>query len=92
MEFEYEPAKSAANKDKHGIDFEDARTLWRDDDGITLEASFVAETPYLLVAVLDEKLWTAVHTIQNANIRIISVRRARQDETEAYRNNLGRRV
>nr|WP_283171045.1 hypothetical protein [Curtanaerobium respiraculi] len=36
MEFEYDPAKSASNKLKHGIDFEDGKALW--DDPIALEA------------------------------------------------------
>ena len=30
MEFEFDPAKSAANKDKHGIDFVEAQALWLD--------------------------------------------------------------
>jgi uncharacterized DUF497 family protein len=29
MEFDYAPAKSASNKDKHGIDLADAKALWR---------------------------------------------------------------
>ena len=28
MEFEYDPAKSRANAQKHGIDFEQAKALW----------------------------------------------------------------
>jgi hypothetical protein len=31
MGFEYDPAKSAENKRKHGIDFEEAQILWGDD-------------------------------------------------------------
>jgi uncharacterized protein len=30
MHFEYDPAKSEANAEKHGIDFEEAQTLWDD--------------------------------------------------------------
>ena len=30
MEFEYDPDKSAENKRKHGIDFEEAQALWAD--------------------------------------------------------------
>ena len=29
MQFEFDPAKSAANRDKHGIDFVEAQGLWR---------------------------------------------------------------
>lgn len=28
MQYEYGPEKSAANKAKHGIDFEEAQALW----------------------------------------------------------------
>ncbi|MSO62009.1 MAG: hypothetical protein EXQ50_07965 [Acidobacteria bacterium] len=30
MEFEFDPAKSAANKAKHGIDFVEAQEFWND--------------------------------------------------------------
>jgi len=28
MQFEFDPQKSAVNKDKHGIDFVEAQALW----------------------------------------------------------------
>ena len=31
MKFEFDPAKSARNKDKHGIDFVEAQVLWADE-------------------------------------------------------------
>ncbi len=30
MEFEFDEEKSLANKEKHGIDFDEARALWLD--------------------------------------------------------------
>ena len=30
MKFEYDPDKSAANREKHGIDFDEAQALWND--------------------------------------------------------------
>ena len=36
MDFEFDPEKSAANRTKHGIDFNDAQALW--DDPWLLEA------------------------------------------------------
>ena len=32
MDFEFDPAKSAANLKKHGIDFIGAQALWSDSD------------------------------------------------------------
>lgn len=31
MKFEYDPQKSASNKLKHGLDFEEAQGLWEDE-------------------------------------------------------------
>jgi len=36
--FEFDPDKSAANRAKHGIDFEAAQMLWIDDDRIEFDA------------------------------------------------------
>jgi len=41
MNFEYDPSKSVGNKDKHGIDFEEAKALW--DDYNRLEVPAVGE-------------------------------------------------
>ena len=43
MKFEYDPEKSRLNKAKHGIDFEEAQALWRDD--MLLEAPARTEPP-----------------------------------------------
>ena len=38
MDFEFDPAKSAANKAKHGVDFVEAQRLWRDEALIEVPA------------------------------------------------------
>lgn len=38
MEFEYDPAKSAKNLAKHGIDFEAAQRMWDNSKTVTLTA------------------------------------------------------
>jgi uncharacterized DUF497 family protein len=40
MKFEWDPEKSAANKAKHKIDFETAKSLWNDPDRIEILAPF----------------------------------------------------
>lgn len=84
MPFEYDPAKSRANKAKHGIDFEEAQALWRDDDHFALPSSYPAESRHLLIGSIEGRVWTAIVTIRAGNIRVISVRKARQNEAEAY--------
>lgn len=84
MHFEYDPAKSAANKAKHGIDFEEAQALWEDPSFIATPITSRSEPRFLVVGRIGEKLWTAVATDRAGVTRIISVRRARTYEAEKY--------
>jgi uncharacterized DUF497 family protein len=36
MRFEFDPEKSIANREKHGIDFQQAQMIWDDADFIEL--------------------------------------------------------
>ena len=84
-DFEYDPVKSATNRDKHGVDFEEAKTMWLDERGKTLPAKSVSgEARYYLVARLRGKLHTAIWTLREGKIRLISVRRSRREEVRGY--------
>ena len=82
--FEFDPEKSAANLAKHGIDFEAAQALWRDDLRLVVDTQFVAEPRQLVIGRVGGRLWTAVITGRDEMIRIISVRRSRDNEVKAY--------
>jgi uncharacterized DUF497 family protein len=84
MEFEFDPAKSEANKAKHGIDFVAAQELWYDPARKTLAASYHEEVRLLTVGSIGGVLWTGVFTLRGHRIRIISVRRARKTERLTY--------
>lgn len=84
MLFEYDPAKSATNRDKHGIDFEAAQALWSDPFLIVAPALTEDEPRFLAVGRIDGTYWTAVFTVREDRTRIISVRRARDREIERY--------
>lgn len=84
MEFEYDPAKSQTNKEKHGIDFEEAQELWFDEDRVEFPAQSDTEDRHALIAKKDEKIWVAFYTMREAALRIISVRRARENEEKTY--------
>jgi uncharacterized DUF497 family protein len=84
MEFEFDPAKSEANRKKHGIDFLEAQALWDDPDLIEIPAKTTGETRFLVVAKLSGKHWSAIITWRHDRLRIISVRRSRQEEVEIY--------
>jgi uncharacterized DUF497 family protein len=82
--FEYDPNKSQANKEKHGIDFDEAQSLWLDEDRINLPAQSDTEDRNALIALKEEKVWVAFYTMRETAIRLISVRRARKNEEKTY--------
>jgi uncharacterized DUF497 family protein len=84
MDFEFDPAKSRSNRDKHGIDFEEAQALWKDDNLFELPVPSVEEIRLLAIGLIDDKYWTAVITYRSDRVRIISVRRARDVEIACY--------
>jgi hypothetical protein len=84
MEFEYDPVKSQTNKEKHSIDFDEAQVLWLDEDRVKFPARSDTEERHALIAKNDEKIWVAFYTMREAAIRIISVRRARENEEKIY--------
>ena len=84
MYFEFDPKKSDSNKNKHGIDFVEAQELWNDPDLLEIPAKTTDEARFLVIGKIDEKHWTGIITYRNDNIRLISVRRARNEEIEFY--------
>lgn len=84
MRFEFDPDKSAENKRKHGIDFEEARALWADFSLVEIPALTSDELRWLLIGKIEEKHWSAVVTRRGENIRLISVRRSREEEVRIY--------
>jgi len=82
--FEYAPDKSSANLAKHGIDFDAAQALWSDDRRLAVDAQFVAEPRQLVIGGIGERVWTAVINTRDETIRIISVRRSRDNAVKAY--------
>lgn len=84
MEFEFDPAKSATNKAKHGIDFVEAQELWRDARLVEAPILLADEPRFLVIARLDGKHWTAICTQRGEAVRIISVRRSRKTEVMFY--------
>ena len=84
FEFEFDLEKSAANKAKHGIDFTEAQEIWTDTDRLEIPARSLDEPRSQVIGRIGEETWSAFITYRNENIRIISVRRARNDEKAQY--------
>ena len=84
MSFEFDSAKSVANLEKHGIDFIGAQALWSDPDRLEVPARSLDEPRTQVIGRIGDVVWSAFTTIRNDRIRIISVRRARDEEAAAY--------
>ncbi|MGB4248678.1 MAG: BrnT family toxin [Pseudohongiellaceae bacterium] len=82
--FEYDVAKSMANQDKHGIDFQSAEELWKDQNLLEIQANSEDEPRFLIIGLIGARHWSAVITYRNGRIRLISVRRSRKKEVEQY--------
>lgn len=84
VEFEFDPAKSAANLEKHGIDFVAAQALRDDALRVEVPVRTVDEPRWLIVGRIAGKHWSAVVTYREGRVRLISVRRSRTEEVEIY--------
>ena len=87
MNFEYDKNKSIINKQKHGIDFEEAKRLFDDENALVVPAKIVNnEKRFALISKILGKCYVAIFTIRGENFRIISVRRCRKKEEQNYEN------
>lgn len=85
LRFEWDPIKSASNKLKHGVDFEQAKAIWQDPGRAQLRAvSDKSEPRELIIGLIDGRMYTAVITRRSGAIRIISVRRSRRKEEDHH--------
>ncbi|WP_334062744.1 BrnT family toxin [Alteromonas genovensis] len=82
--FEFDQIKSDSNFTKHGIDFVEAQKLWNDPMLLEIPAKTEDEPRYIIIGLIGGKHWTAVITLRNKHIRIISVRRSRKSEVAIY--------
>jgi uncharacterized DUF497 family protein len=82
--FEYDPTKSATNKDKHGIDFEEAQALWSDPMRVEVPARTTDEPRFMVIGRVGRHHWSAICTMREDRVRIISVRRSRDEEVTYY--------
>jgi len=91
--FEWDPKKAKSNFQKHGIAFENAATVFKDKNAISIfdEKHSDSEERWITIG-LDEttRVLTVVHTYMvfdgsDYSIRIISARKATQNEIATYK-------
>ena len=89
LSFEWDENKNAINKKKHGIAFEEAQTVFYDEEALVIddvEHSEDEERFIILGMSLKAKLLVVCHCLRESEtvIRIISARKATTNETKQY--------
>jgi uncharacterized DUF497 family protein len=62
----------------------EAQDLWLDPNLLRITARSESEPRFVFVGSIGGRHWSAIATYRGETIRIISVRRARQLEVQAY--------
>ncbi len=87
MEFEWDPAKDAANLAKHGVRFAQAARVLADPrrlERVDRRRDYGEERRQTIGAV-DGRVLLVAYTLRGGRIRLISARRAHDHEERAYR-------
>lgn len=85
MEFEWDESKRLAVLQKHGIDLWRATAIW-DADHVILDARYQGERREMAVGFLDGWWIAVVFTRRGDRTRLVTARRARENEKRAYRS------
>ena len=91
LTFAWDPKKAHSNEIKHGVSFEEARTVFFDEAALVIpdpDHSQVEERFVIMGKSLQNRVLVVVHCLRENNsiIRIISARRAGTKEQQPYRN------
>ena len=94
INFEWDENKNQINQRKHGIDFEEAKTIFYDDNAIFFDAPehSMEEERFLILGISKyENLCIASHCYRSDDniIRIISARKATKNEAKIYNRYAG---
>ena len=89
MRYTYNPEKKASNLKKHGLDFDDARSVIESDQAVTFEDRRFdyGENRYLTLGLLRGTVVIIATAETDKTIRIISMRKADKHEQKIYYEN-----
>lgn len=93
--FSWDPKKASSNKSKHGVSFEEAESVFSDENGLLLddpEHSEDDEPRFLLMGLSSSlRILVVSHTVTGEDtIRIINAREASRSEQRQYGERLGK--
>jgi uncharacterized DUF497 family protein len=84
VEFEFDPEKSRKNKAKHRIDFQEPKNYGKTRARLKAISDYPGEQRIVRIGKIGSKIWTVIFTYRSSVIRIISVRRAHNNEQKRY--------
>ena len=86
MEYEWDTNKAQSNRQKHGIDFADAVSVFADDFAITVIDEHPDEERFVTIGMDGlSRIIVVVYTWRGENcIRLISARKATRRERQQY--------
>jgi uncharacterized protein len=85
MTLEWDESKRRANFQKHGIDFRDAEQVFQGPVVTVLDSrQEYGEDRYISLGTLAGVVVVVVHTARSEKTRIISMRKAKLKESQAY--------
>jgi len=90
MQFEWDESKAATNLSKHGVSFEEAKTLFNNPLALIFddEAHSLGEQREIIIGrSKQDRLLLVAFTERTNRIRIISARLATRKEREDYERN-----
>lgn len=84
MEIEFDPAKDAANKAKHGLSLAVARIVLQNLIGDEIDDGDYGEERVRAYGLVGPRMLVVVYTMRGETYRIISVRKATKAEETAW--------
>ena len=86
MEFEWDENKNKSNIDKHSIDFNDAKDVFKDDNSIVLPdlRKDYGESRWKIIGKIYGSIISVIYTMRDKVTRIISARKASRNERDEY--------
>lgn len=87
LQFEWDEVKDKENQRKHGICFEEAKTIFNDSHSITINdpTHSIEETRFIDIGLsINNRILVVSYTERQEKIRIISCRKATLSERRIY--------
>ena len=92
IRFDWDPRKASSNENKHGVSFEEAQSVFFDEQALLLEDQqprHEEERFVLLGLSASLRILVVIHALREGDvIRIISARKATRLETREYETRL----